>query len=159
MSKLSSFLIFIICSTLITACGYSDFNECMREEIKQNSGQKNKFISNFCRSEFENILEYGEDYKIDILYGKYTEADSYDELEVFNQSNLDIHTLKFYYHLVEQNSNCKKNSEVDWSKEKNYTLDRIITSGERFRMRVVTPIEYGLTKSKKRCVAIFAAGG
>lgn len=160
MNKISSFLIFITCSAVITSCGYGNFNECMREEIKQNSGKKNEFISNYCRTEFENILNYGEDYSINLIYAKYTQGDRYQELEIFNMSDLDIHTFKVHPHIVKKNSNCKKESKIDWSKEKNYLLDTTIKPSERITLRVNTTLEYGLApNTHTRCFNPYAAGG
>lgn len=37
---------------LVVSCGYKSFDECMKEEIKQNNNQYSGYIQNYCREKF-----------------------------------------------------------------------------------------------------------
>ena len=37
---------------LITSCGYGSYDECMKEEIKDNEGIYSTYISSYCRDKF-----------------------------------------------------------------------------------------------------------
>ena len=37
---------------LITSCGYGSYDECMKEEIKENYGKTSSYIENYCEEKF-----------------------------------------------------------------------------------------------------------
>ena len=45
-------IVFLPIIFLITSCGYGSYDECMKEEIKDNEGKYSTYISSYCRDKF-----------------------------------------------------------------------------------------------------------
>ena len=107
---------------LLTSCGYESYNDCVKEEIKLNSGKKNQYIENYCAEQHpESRPTY------ETRYYKLTPSEtdvSWDASKriytIKNFSDYDIDILKIVF---TKRKNCEKSffdKEINWSEHKNY---------------------------------------
>ena len=52
----------------VTSCGYSNYTECMKEEIQKNNGLMNSHIQKYCADQFSKDNEYKGSINSDIVY-------------------------------------------------------------------------------------------
>ncbi len=103
---------------LISSCGYSSYDECMKEEIKDNQGKYSAYIARYCRDKFPTKYRKGISAKENFLKQKENLNDSSEikwqsnpgKITITNQStNKTINAVAYY-----MTETCDGKVDLDW---------------------------------------------
>lgn len=153
MNVLNRLSIFVITSIFLSSCGYSSYDECVKEEIKSNNNKVNNYILNYCADEHPKSPKIKEYILKDSEIGhKLTNsglprANPYsvtdDQLEITNRSDYNIDILKV-------NFECTEYRFINWKKMSNLLPGKhSLSPGETFTIRDTEDWEIG-------CYSIYA---
>ena len=103
---------------LISSCGYGSYDECMKEEIKDNQGNYSQYIASYCRDKFPSksskFISAKENFHMqkEFLndYSKIEFRSNARTITITNQStNKNINAVAYYL-----TANCGGTIELDW---------------------------------------------
>ena len=129
----------------MSSCGYSSYEECVKEEVKSNNGKVNQYIKSYCMKEYPPSTSQGEyhlkksEMKIEWINGNY---------KFTNYSDYNVDVLKVVFSKKECSDWDLRN--FPWENYRNYLPgNNKLIPGQSFSINV----ESGYKCSVKRAIS------